>query len=290
MYWPHLRTRQKIALASLAALTVRAARRLTGRGPITTALRDDLTWSLDLREGIDFAIYLLGRFEASTARAYERIVRPGDTVLDIGANVGAHTLPLARLVGAAGQVIAFEPTKYAHDKLLANLNLNPSIRERVVVRQMLLTALDETGPLPTHLSSSWPLISDVWRHEQHGGVGKETTGAHAGRLDTYLETAGICRVDFMKLDVDGHECAVLDGATATISRYRPIMALEIAPYVLRAHGTSAAELSDRLSTLGYSLFNERTGRLLPNIADWERILPHGASLNVLARPGSHLNR
>lgn len=133
MHWPRLRTRQKIALATLAASAVRTARRMTGRGVTVTVLRDGFTWDLDLREGIDFAIYLLGRFEASTTRAYEGIVRPGDTVLDIGANIGAHTLPLARLVGPAGRVVAFEPTRYAHDKLLINLSLNAPLQERVTV-------------------------------------------------------------------------------------------------------------------------------------------------------------
>ena len=61
-----------------------------------------INWRLDLLEGID----LLGSFEPLTVRAYRGIVRPGDTVLDIGANVGAHTLPLAQLVGETCRVIA----------------------------------------------------------------------------------------------------------------------------------------------------------------------------------------
>ena len=92
-------------------------RRLVGGGPELVTSRQGLTWQLDLREGIDLSIYLLGRFEPSTVRCYTRLVNPGDVVLDVGANIGAHTLPLARLVGEAGRVIAFELTRYAFLKL-----------------------------------------------------------------------------------------------------------------------------------------------------------------------------
>lgn len=83
--------------------------------------RDGIHWDLDLSEGIDFAIFLLGGLELRTLRLYRRLVQPGDTVLDVGANIGAHALPLARLVGASGRVVAFEPTQFAFCKLQRNL-------------------------------------------------------------------------------------------------------------------------------------------------------------------------
>src|ERR1700732_2573671 len=114
-----LTTRQKIALARTVQRPVIAWRGLATLGPVTTVRRRRVRWTLDLREGIDFSIWLLGAFELATVRAYERIVRPGDTVLDIGANIGAHVLHLARAVGAEGKVWAIEPTDYAINKLKA---------------------------------------------------------------------------------------------------------------------------------------------------------------------------
>src|SRR5688572_20988587 len=103
-------TAQKVGLAKMASRVVLSCRKLLGRPAQAQFVRDGIRWQLDLREGIDFSIYLLGSFEPATVRAYRRIVKPGQTVLDIGANIGAHTLPLARLVGPGGRVIAFEPT------------------------------------------------------------------------------------------------------------------------------------------------------------------------------------
>ena len=56
-------------------------------------------WELDLREGIDFAIYLQGGFEPAALAGGVGVVKPGSVALDIGANIGSHTLPLAQIVG-----------------------------------------------------------------------------------------------------------------------------------------------------------------------------------------------
>jgi hypothetical protein len=66
--------------------------------------RRGLKWELDLREGIDLAIFAFGCFESETYQTIQKIVRPGSIVFDIGANIGAHTLNLARLSAPTGKV------------------------------------------------------------------------------------------------------------------------------------------------------------------------------------------
>src|SRR5215831_5617211 len=133
-----LSTRTKIVVARAMAAPVRFARRLVGRGAETDVARRGIRWRLDLHEGIDFAVWLFGRFEGSTVRAYEQLVRPGHVVLDIGANVGAHALPLARLVGPTGRVICFEPTDFAFRKLVINARSNPDLVARLTLIQAML--------------------------------------------------------------------------------------------------------------------------------------------------------
>lgn len=280
----HVKTRHKIALASAASALICRGRSLVGLGTVVDTVRAGFRWRLDLREGIDLAIYVLGQFERNTIRQYRRHVTNGAVVLDIGANVGAHTLPLARFAGPRGQVFAFEPTHYAYAKLCANLSLNPDLQVRVRVEQIMLTA-SGADAIPESISSSWPLFDSPGRHTLHGGVARSTDGARIATLDSYVEQQGIRRVDFVKLDVDGHECAVLDGAAETLKQFKPIIAFEIAPYALEEHGTSLADLLGGLRQHGYVLTHEDGSRPLPDAASLGRMLAPGTSINALALPG-----
>src|SRR6185436_2807994 len=107
-----LNTSRKIIFARWLSRAVIFLRRLTGRGAEIAVRRSGVLWHVDLNEGIDFSIWLLGGFEPRTLKQYEELVKPGAIVIDVGANVGAHTLPFARLVGPSGRVLAVEPTQW----------------------------------------------------------------------------------------------------------------------------------------------------------------------------------
>jgi hypothetical protein len=97
-----MKTVTKIQLAAAMYRAISTARKLVGANDSVEVVRKGLRW-LDLSEGIDLAIFAFGRFENQTADGVPRVVEPGTIVLDIGANIGAHTLHLARLVGPNGE-------------------------------------------------------------------------------------------------------------------------------------------------------------------------------------------
>ena len=276
-----LTTRQKIALAQAVQSPLVVARKLAGRGVVTQVRRRGVAWSLDLREGIDFSIWLLGAFELSTVRAYERIIARGGVVLDIGANIGAHTLHLARAVGPDGKVWAIEPTEYALGKLKANIALNPGLAERIACRQVMLVDRDGIEVPPLH--SSWPLTGGSDLHERHGGRLMATENARALTLDSFVRECGIKRVDFVKLDIDGHECGMLRGAQETLRIFHPTVLLELSPHQLEEHGGSIEQLVDLLAGVGYALQDIVSRAPLPMSGYALRaLIPWGASLNVMA--------
>jgi len=280
-----LKTKQKIALANLVQSLVMGIRRLRGQGAIAAVRRSDVWWELDLREGIDFSIWLLGSFEPGTVRCYQRTVNDGDVVLDIGANIGAHTLLLARAVGSAGKVYAFEPTDYAYAKLLKNCSLNPDLSGRIHCFQTMLVDQDATGDQPPPLYSSWPLSEVAGLHELHQGRLMTTTNAETRTLDSVLLSLNLERVDFIKLDIDGFECGMLRGASEVMARWHPIIVMELAPYALEEQGASLGELIALLTKYGYALYELSSAAPLamdPEVL--EKQIPPGASLNVIARP------
>jgi FkbM family methyltransferase len=277
-----MRTATKLAIAKLAYRLTHVGRRLSGRGDRCVVERHGLKFELDLSQGIDLAIYLQGHFGPSTARALARYVVPSHTVIDIGANIGAYTLHMAKLVGTSGRVFAFEPTDFAYRKLQRNLDLNSSLRTRVATYCCFLGPHDD-GNVPPAIYASWPLAGGDDLHARHFGEPKSTAAAVFRSLDSVLAEHGNPAVNLVKLDVDGFECDVLSGATETMRRHRPVFVMEVAPYVLEERGASLEKLLSFFSPLGYRLYDERTDRELPNDASLlGRLIEPGESKNVVA--------
>jgi FkbM family methyltransferase len=237
---------------------------------------------LDLGEGIDFSIYLFGAFERPTLNALRQLVKPGDTVLDVGANLGAHTLHLANAVGPAGRVFAFEPTDFAFQKLTKNLALNPELRDRVTLSQVFL--VDQPGtPRESEIYSSWPLEQAGERHPKHLGKLQSTSQASEETLDGYVARNNIEKVDLIKIDVDGHEYTVLKGGREMLQKFSPILVMELSPYVHSEQGNNFGDFIALLRDCRYSLTDLASRKPVKLDADYlTRIIPDGAGMNVIA--------
>jgi FkbM family methyltransferase len=277
-----LNTNQKIMIARGLAAVVLGARRLVGLSHEVTTVRRGIRWSLNLKEGIDFAIYLLGGFEVQTLRRYRAYVHEGDVVLDVGANIGAHMLPLAQLVGFTGRVLAFEPTRYAYDKLMKNAALNPDLASRVTAHQAMLVS-DSSSVLPDAIYSSWPLEGTADLHADHQGRLMSTDGAAIWTLDDFVTSRNLPKIDFIKLDVDGNEHDVLLGARQTLGRFRPALMIELAPYVYDLHPEKFDEVLKILWDNGYQISDAANGRRLPEDAEAIRgLIPSRGCINAVA--------
>ena len=278
-----MKTVHKLALARVAYRTIHIARAMIGRSDRCVVTRDGVTYDLDISQGIDFAIFLGNMFERGTRNALRRLVKPSSLVLDIGANIGAHSLPLAQLVGASGRVLSFEPTDFAYKKLRRNLDLNPSLAARVTTFHCFLASKDEAD-VPDSIYSSWPLSKSDDLHAKHQGQAMPTKKAQARSIDCILAGMGNLNVQLVKLDVDGFETEILRGATALLRDSRPVFLMELSPYVLDERGSSLEELLACFAPYGYKFYHERTERELPTSPELLRqLVGDGASMNVIAR-------
>ena len=275
-----IKTSDKIFIARLLLHAVKAVQTLLGKSNrnIAVVKRRGIRWNLDLNEGIDFSIYLIGGFEPRTLRLYQKIIKPGYTVLDIGANVGSHTLPLARLVGNNGRVVAFEPTAFAYRKLIVNIGLNPELSPRIIPRQAMLVADSRSRLLPG-LFSSWPLENSGDLHEEHKGRLMDTSGASVETIDDAVDRLNLSRIDFLKIDVDGYEYPVLKGGLQTLKIHKPSIIMEFAPYLIKLE--EFCDMVDLLLELGYRFHNANSMKQLPGDAHaLKNLIPSGASLNI----------
>jgi len=204
-------------------------------------------------------------------------------VLDIGANIGAHTLLFARRVGDRGRVVAFEPTAFAFGKLQRNLAINPSLSSRVIAVQAMLVA-DEGKHIAPAIYSSWPLVGAKGLHAVHRGQLQETLGARSIKLDIAVSEIGLTAVDHIKLDVDGNEPEVILGGMGILAQFHPIIYLELAPYLYRETPKRLEQMIADLLGLGYRFYFERNGHPLPtDVESIVRLAPSGGSINVVAR-------
>jgi FkbM family methyltransferase len=277
-----LTTKTKIAGARAIYRALRILGLAAPPGERVRVQRSGIQWELDLGEGIDFAIFLLGAFERSTLNALKELVKPGQTVLDIGANIGAHTLHLANAVGAEGRVFAFEPTDFAFGKLTRNLAINPGLQQRVIASQLFL--VDELGrQRQTEIYSSWPLEAAGDQHPKHLGKLQSTSNASTETLDLFAARNHFSRVDLIKIDVDGHEHPVLKGGRELLRNFAPTLVMELSPYVHSEEGNSFEELIDMLRDCGYSLKDLKSRQPVRLDAEYlSRVVPDGAGINIVA--------
>jgi FkbM family methyltransferase len=187
-----------------------------------------------------------GEYEPPLIRFLQIHNADGWTCFDVGANVGAVALALAKYVGSSGKVFAFEPGPPNILRLQRNLELNPSLLSRTEI--VACGVADMPG--------------ELWWAEEHGNPGNallSDRGTHkipVTTLDSFVEKRGIGRVDFVKIDVEGMEFQVMRGAADTLRRFRPIVYFETLPrYVNSAKGAAFEELEKLFAgELGYRLY------------------------------------
>lgn len=253
------------------------------RGPVV-ATRGGITWSLELEEAIDLGLWALNMFEPGVTRALARLLKPGDVVVDVGANVGAHALRMAQRVGEQGRVYAFEPTDFGYQKLSKNLALNPELAKRVEPLRVGLTDLKER-PLPAMVSASWSLtrpMADI--HPRDLGFGSSTAGARFVPLDRWVTERGVTRIELVKLDVDGFEVRVLRGALETLRRFKPVIVMEWAPHHFVDPDEPFLESIVLLQGLGYSFQSLEGAPLRGTPEELARLVPRDTLVNVVALP------
>lgn len=193
------------------------------------------------------------------------------TVFDVGANIGCHALRFAKIVGAEGKVVAFEPMAWANAKLRRNLQLNDY--QNVVLEKVALS--DKTDTSPAYFRTSW-LTGTTSNPDS---LTREATSFTT--LDHYVESRKIENMDMIKIDVDGHGFKVIRGAVQTLRRYHPIILIELGPALLGNNGDSALYMVQFLSDLDYKFYDESTLSLYDDTRAMVDSIPTGATINVI---------
>ena len=207
-------------------------------------------------------------------------------VLDIGANLGGHLLPIAKLVGEKGKVYGFEGSQHAFQRQRKNVELNQYLSKRIKTYHAFLME-NSNAEKPNQIYSSWPLNakSKAQLHPVHLGQLHSVGEAEVFSIDEWSQLEKPKRINLLKIDVDGYEIPVLRGCRKTIKKYRPIILLELAPYIHQERGYQFEELIKLLTDLKYG-GKTLHGKTISLDTTINTKIPRFGSLNVMLFPSS----
>jgi FkbM family methyltransferase len=208
--------------------------------------------------------YLMHGLEPSIIKLTAGILRPGDTVVDIGANVGFLTRKFASLVGQQGKVLAFEPDPLTFDFLLYNTQRLP----QVSVFQEAIS--DRIGKMSFHLHPT----SGMGNSLVNSWEAARTIQVSASTLGAWAKDNAIGEIRLVKIDVEGAELLVLRGMQGILEgRKGPQLIFEFCPKNLGGKDVEDG-IFDLLSDYGYSLFLIETSGQLRRVANSNVVHSH----------------
>ena len=224
---------------------------------------------------IDKDIFLNGLYEKNYALKFCKLIRPGDTVMDIGANSGQYTLLASLVTGASGKVYAFEPAPHKYQELVDNVKLNELAN--VLCLEYALSDCTGTGYLNILRDRNDGMHHLVLSENAHTASAVEVPIYTLDYLNSCLLQG--CAVDVIKIDVEGWEEAVLRGGSAIFSQEKlPTIFFESIEEHANRFGFSAWRVRQMLIDKGYCLFGRDS-----HSGKWVKVSPSDAEqINLFA--------
>lgn len=222
------------------------------------------------------SLELYGEWCEAEVYLFTQLLKPGATVIEAGANVGSHTVPIARAVGPTGTVYAIEMQPFVSQLLSANVMINDVPQARVIQAGV----GDTVGHLDVHE------IQYAGKNN-FGGISIEVlqqTDAPTDKIRVQLQPLDslitVSRLDLLKLDVEHLELATLNGAQTLIETHRPVIYLE------NDDPADSQALLDFLQPRGYHTYWHRSMLFNPDNANGhsENVFGTLRCVNLLALP------
>ena len=205
----------------------------------------------------DFPLYAFGPYEPYTTELFKHVIKPGATVIDIGAQYGYFSLIAAKKAGSDGKVYAFEPAPTNFQLLKRNIQMNNYTN---IVHPIQKAVGDKRSTLTLFVYENSDSHS-MYRHPQASV--KEEVSVECITIDEFL---GGKSIDIIKIDIEGHEHYCLQGMEKTIAKSDSlILFAELAPAYLRRAGVESEDYLAQLRSFGFDIqvIDERSRCLKP---------------------------
>lgn len=211
--------------------------------PVRVRLGGGQSMFVDLRSGIGRGLFATGEFDTEAFKPALDRLRPGAVYVDVGANIGVYTVLASRAVSPTGRVVCFEIDGRALSVLRKN------------VRQLHLSNVTVAACAISNavgVTQFVPAADHGHNRINHGGAGEKRI--RCTTLDAWVESAKLAQLDVLKIDVEGAEKLVLEGASETLDRFKPFIVCEAAERNAAAFGYAAQDLVGILERHGYRVW------------------------------------
>lgn len=230
-----------------------------------------------LSNDVSQQLYIAGCLEPNEMAFVDTFLKPGMKAVDIGANEGCYSVLFAAKVGPLGKVWSFEPSPREFAILKSNSINNPALNISLFPlalgnknRTVFLRVAEGVHAGQNTLGNfSYP-INEL-----------DPVGVSMRRLDDLMLEENPDRIDLIKLDVEGAEALVLEGAQKTLEKYRPVVMMEVLETALAAMGSSTIRLLNQFRGWGYKVAFFDPGTAKPRLATDGTVL---LSENILFFP------
>jgi FkbM family methyltransferase len=218
--------------------------------------RYGINYKLHLNDYQSWVLYFYSDSDSSFGCL--KYLKKGDVAIDVGGNIGQTALMIAKKVDTNGKVISFEPFASTYDRFRENLKLNPSITN-VTLEKLALgeKAMEMEMYVENKKNSGGNRIKP-----QENETITRLQKVIGTTLDAYCTNAGLNKITLIKIDVEGFEMKVLNGAKDVIKKFKPDLYLEANDANLRSQGDSLEKMFDFLEENAYTIFDAETGALL----------------------------
>lgn len=204
---------------------------------------------------VDSEIYLHGVYEPYFLSIIKKELKEGDTFVDVGANIGQHSLFASQVVGGAGLVISFEPLPKIYEQFKASIGENKKNNKCNNVNVYNLGCGEKEEEVTIFMADNVGASSIV--DSNRGG---EKVNIKIVRADSIIEKLDR-KVDFIKIDVEGYEYEALLGLNNTLETQNPKILIEYSPYYYRlSDAAKGRKIIDMILELGYTIYDLEDNR------------------------------
>ena len=253
--------------------------------PFLWRMQNGAVLSISAREasvpsGVGWTCFTQGVWEPHVERALRQIIHPGDTTFDIGANIGYFSAVMAQCVKPNGKVFSFEPVPTTFRQLVTGLTASGF--QNVTAFPFALGA--ESGEFAMNHDPNFPGGDSLYQwntvHETNHAI-----QIHVRTLDALVEDGSVPQPDVIKIDIEGHEMAALQGARTLLTEAQPLIVMEFNKNLATLAGWSLQEMSDMLRSCGYQHFYllDKEGRNMAIDPDTLSVA-EDAYIDILASP------